>query len=240
MERLAPVFSPVGRRAAIGPNSRSSPASAPAPSSHPLLISGPVYDKSLKQIWTQYQASEVITAQIIPGLFGGSALADTGPLAGLIAHYIDEKMLLDIAAEYSRGRILLVLTTNLDAQRPVVWNMGEIARAGDKKALELFRKVILASAAIPGAFPPVSIDVEANGKPYEEMHVDGGTMREVFVLPVQAPFRAFDPLYAAKPLRKPLHHQEREDHTRNKSCRTKDPANRNTRHCNADQKPELG
>ncbi len=71
--------------------------------------------------------------------------------------------MLDIAAEYSRGRILMVLTTNLDAQRPVVWNMGEIARAGDDKALDLFRKVILASAAIPGAFPPVSIDVEAGG-----------------------------------------------------------------------------
>ncbi len=168
----------------------------------PFAYLGPNHDNSLKEIWTQYQASEVITAQIIPGLFGGAALADTGPLAALIAKYIDEKMLHDIAAEYSRGRILLVLTTNLDAQRPVVWNMGEIARVGGNKGLDLFRKVILASAAIPGAFPPVSIDVEAGGKLYEEMHVDGGTMREVFVLPVQAPFKAFDPLYAAKPLRK--------------------------------------
>lgn len=168
----------------------------------PFAYLGPRYDKSLSDIWTQYQASEVITAQIIPGLFGGSSLADTGPLAALIARYIDEQMLHDIAAEYARGRILMVLTTNLDAQRPVVWNMGEIARTGDAKALSLFRKVILASAAIPGAFPPVSIDVEAGGKAYEEMHVDGGTMREVFVLPVQAPFKAFDPLYAARPLRK--------------------------------------
>ena len=168
----------------------------------PFAYLGERYDKTLKEIWTHYQTNEIITAQILPGLFGGPALADTSPLASLIARYIDDKMLADIAAEYSRGRILMVLTTNLDAQRPVVWNMGEIARTGDQKALDLFRKVILASAAIPGAFPPVSIDVEAGGKAYEEMHVDGGTTREVFVLPMQAPFKAFDPLYAAQPLRK--------------------------------------
>lgn len=168
----------------------------------PFAYLGPQYDHTLKEIWTRYQASEIVTAQILPGLFGGAALADTGPLTGLIAQYIDEAMLRAIAAEYARGRILMVLTTNLDAQRPVVWNMGEIARAGGEKSLDLFRKVILASAAIPGAFPPVNIDVDADGKRYEEMHVDGGTTREVFVLPVQAPFKDFDKLYAAPPIRK--------------------------------------
>jgi predicted acylesterase/phospholipase RssA len=80
--------------------------------------------------------------------------------------------------------------------------MGEIARYGTDDALALFRKVILASAAIPGALPPVSIPVVAGGKSYDELHVDGGTTREVFVLPVQAPFKAFDPLYSAPPIRK--------------------------------------
>ena len=168
----------------------------------PFAYLGSAYDGQLKEIWTQYQTNEVITASILPGLLGGSALADTAPLQALIAQYIDKGMLRAIAREYSRGRILLVLTTNLDAQRPVVWNMGEIARAGTEEALELFRKVILASAAIPGAFPPVSIPVDAGGKSYEELHVDGGTTREVFVLPVQAPFRAFDALYPVKPIRR--------------------------------------
>jgi hypothetical protein len=76
-------------------------------------------------------------------------LSDTTPLAGLIAKYVDRPMLDAIAAQYQRGRILMVLTTNLDAQRPVVWNLGEIARDPSPEALELFRKVILASAAIP-------------------------------------------------------------------------------------------
>lgn len=168
----------------------------------PFAFIGPTEDETLRRIWTEYHANDIAVAQILPGLFGGDALADTTPLAKLVAQYIDQPMLDKIAAQYARGRILMVLTTNLDAQRPVVWNMGEIARTRTPAALELFRKVVLASAAIPGAFPPVNIPVVANGKSYEEMHVDGGTMREIFVLPVQAPFRAFDPLYAKPPIRK--------------------------------------
>ena len=168
----------------------------------PFAFLGPKYDSQLKEIWTEYQMNEIVVAQILPGLFGGSALADTGPMANLLEKYVTPELLQEVAAQYARGRILMVLTTNLDAQRPVVWNMGEIARIGTQEALDLFRSVILASSAIPGAFPPVSIPVEANGKPYEELHVDGGTTRETFVLPVQAPFRAFDRLYAKPPIRK--------------------------------------
>lgn len=168
----------------------------------PFAYLGPKYDPALKVIWTEYQQSQVVTAQFLPGLFGGSALTDTTPLASLIAKYVDREMLDAIAAQYNRGRILMVLTTNLDAQRPVVWNMGEIARDPSPEALVLFRKVILASAAIPGAFPPVNIDVVADGKNYEEMHVDGGTTRELFVAPVQAPLKAFDALYPAPPIRR--------------------------------------
>jgi predicted acylesterase/phospholipase RssA len=42
---------------------------------------------------------------------------------------------------------------------------------------------MIASAAIPRAFPPVMIDVEVNGQPFQEMHVDGGAMAQVFVYP---------------------------------------------------------
>jgi predicted acylesterase/phospholipase RssA len=168
----------------------------------PFAYLGAAHDADLKQIWTQYQQSEVITAQILPGLFGGASLTDTTPLAGLVAKYVDRAMLDKVAAEYKRGRILLVLTTNLDAQRPVVWNMGEIAMSRDPRALDLFRKVILASAAIPAAFPPVQIEVEAGGKLYDELHVDGGTTRELFISPVQAPLKAFDALFPAPPVRR--------------------------------------
>ncbi len=168
----------------------------------PFAFLGSRHDAALKEIWTQYQTNEIITASILPGLLGGPALSDNAPLQALIAQYVDRKMLRAIAREYGRGRLLFILTTNLDAQRPVVWNMGEIARYDTEEALVLFRKVILASSAIPGALPPVSIPVIAGGKPYDELHVDGGTTREVFVLPVQAPFKAFDALYTAPPIRR--------------------------------------
>ena len=47
----------------------------------------------------------------------------------------------------------------------------------------MFRNVLLASSSIPGAFPPVLIDVEANGKRFQEMHVDGGVGGQFFVAP---------------------------------------------------------
>ena len=66
--------------------------------------------------------------------------------------------------EYHKGRLLLIGTTDLDAQRPVIWNIGALAASGHPKALDLFRKILRASAAIPGAFQPVLIDVEIDGQ----------------------------------------------------------------------------
>jgi predicted acylesterase/phospholipase RssA len=168
----------------------------------PFAYLGPSEDGKLHTIWTQYKQDQVVTPEIFSGLFGGPALASTAPLQNLIAQYVDREFLDRIAAQYKRGRVLLVLTTNLDAQRPVVWNMGEIALNRSPEATELFRKVILASAAIPAAFPPVKIEVEAGGQPYDELHVDGGTTREVFVSPVEAPLKAFDVLYPKPPIRR--------------------------------------
>ncbi len=68
----------------------------------------------------------------------------------------------------------------MDAQRFIIWNMGAIAKSGRPDALQLFRDVILASASIPAAFPPVFINVEVDGQRYDEMHADGGTMSQVF------------------------------------------------------------
>lgn len=168
----------------------------------PFAYLGPSEDPKLHAIWTQYKQDQVATPEILSGLFGGPALSSTAPLQNLIAHYVDRPFLDRIATQYKRGRVLLVLTTNLDAQRPVVWNMGEIALNRSPQAIELFRKVILASAAIPAAFPPVKIEVEAGGKMYDELHVDGGTTREVFVSPVDAPIKAFDALYDRPPIRR--------------------------------------
>ena len=92
-------------------------------------------------------------------------------------------MLAAIAAEYTRGRDLYIVTTNLDSQRTVIWNMSRMAAIGSPEALALFRDVVAASASIPVAFPPVLIGAEANGHRFEEMHVDGGVTAPILTLP---------------------------------------------------------
>jgi Patatin-like phospholipase len=168
----------------------------------PFAYLGPEYDGRLQQIWTKYATDDLVTPQVLAGLFGAAAFADSSGLAELIARYIDRKLLNRIAEEYRRGRVLLVATTNLDAQRPVIWNMGEIAASQHPYALHLFRQVILASASVPGAFPPVHIKVRAGDKVLEEMHVDGGPTRQVFVAPAQLSLKTFDRLYPRPPLRR--------------------------------------
>jgi hypothetical protein len=109
--------------------------------------------------------------------------AGNRPLWGVIAKYVTPEFLAEVAREYEKGRFLLIGTTNLDARRPVVWNMGAIASSKDPRAIDLFRDIMLASAAIPGAFSPVMIDVELDGKRYQEMHVDGGAIAQLFLYP---------------------------------------------------------
>jgi predicted acylesterase/phospholipase RssA len=112
-----------------------------------------------------------------PGLFAA------GPLRELIAKHITPEILEEVAAQYRTGRKLYIVTTQLDAQRTAIWDMGRIASSGQPSALELFRRVIEASASIPGIFSPVLIDVEAEGRKFAEMHVDGGVTANVLVVP---------------------------------------------------------
>jgi predicted acylesterase/phospholipase RssA len=111
------------------------------------------------------------------------ALADNEPFRNLVEQYFTESMMREIATEYARGRVLLIATTNLDARRAVIWDIGAIASSGHPRSLELVRSVLVASAAVPGVFPPVMIDVEVDGQIHQEMHVDGGATAQVFLYP---------------------------------------------------------
>lgn len=149
----------------------------------PFAFLGPKYDDQLKAVYTTISAKDVLEQRgTLAGLFG-DAMADNEPLKKLVAHYVTPQMLQDIAAESAKGRVLAIGTTNLDARRPVIWNVTKIAASGNPHALELVQKVLVASAAIPAAFPPMMIDVEVNGKAYQEMHVDGGASAQVFAYP---------------------------------------------------------
>ncbi len=150
----------------------------------PFAFLGPAYDDRLAEVFIASMPTDLLLMRRLPiAILFGEALADTSPLYRLISRQADEAMLAAIAAEYARGRLLLIGTTNLDLQRPVVWNIGAIAASGHPLALELFRRILLASASIPGAFPPVMIGVEHEGRSYQEMHVDGGASTQVFLYP---------------------------------------------------------
>nr|WP_277622541.1 patatin-like phospholipase family protein [Sphingomonas telluris] len=149
----------------------------------PFAFLGPKYDYVLKRVYTETSQKDIFKKRgIVKGIFG-DAMADTRPLGATIASYVTPELLEAIAAEYAKGRILLVGTANLDSLEPVIWNMTALAASKDPNAITLFRRVLLASASIPGAFPPVMIDVTVNGTHYQEMHVDGGTMAQVFLYP---------------------------------------------------------
>jgi len=149
----------------------------------PFIFAGPKYDATLQALYTRTTAADIFEV----GSTGESFL-DTWPLRDLIKKQITAELLSNIAAAHKSGRRLFIVTTDLDAERSVVWNMGAIAvYASDpgkqEAALNLFRSVMLASGSIPGAFPPVFIDVEGNGKRFSEMHVDGGVGGQFFVAP---------------------------------------------------------
>ncbi|HLM11154.1 MAG TPA: patatin-like phospholipase family protein [Reyranella sp.] len=149
----------------------------------PFAFLGPSYDAALREVYTSMTPDSIFRARGISAALFDDAMADTSPLAAIIAKYADEKMFSAIAREYQEGRLLLVGTTDLDSQRPVIWNIGALAVSGKPEALQLFHRILRASAAIPGLFQPVMVDVELDGRKYQEMHVDGGAIAQLFLYP---------------------------------------------------------
>lgn len=150
----------------------------------PFAFLGPDYDDVLRQVYTEITRRDVFRQLGLMGALFGEAYADSSPLFGLISQHIDEEILKKIAYQYKeRNRWLLMATTDLDAGIPVLWNMGQIASVGTPEALHLFRKIMLASSSVPGAFPPVMFDVVVDGQRFQEMHVDGAASMQVFMYP---------------------------------------------------------
>ena len=155
----------------------------------PFAFLGSDYDDEMKEVYTNTTTHDIATKRSVLDAAFGDSVTDTAPLQKLIAKYIDAEMIDAIAREHKRGRRLFIGTVNLDAARSVIWNIGAIAASDYPQKAELIRELLRASAAIPVAFPPVFISVEAEGKQYDEMHVDGGTGSQVFVYPAAADWR---------------------------------------------------
>ena len=160
----------------------------------PFAFLGPQYDSVLAEVFSSGAFDGFLQFQGVRGLFGTS-LFEAAPLKQLIAKHVTPEIIEAVAREYRIGRRLYVTTTQLDAQRTAIWDMGAIASSPNPRAPELFRQVIEASASIPGIFAPVLIDVEAQGRFFAEMHVDGGIMANVLIVP--------DAMLAAKRLHLP-------------------------------------
>lgn len=149
----------------------------------PFAFLGPPYDEQLKAAYTQISGDDIYQKKGFLSIVSSDSAADNSPLRRLVAKYVTDQMVADITREHNRGRRLLIGTTNLDAERPVVWDIGAIASSGVPDRKMLIQEILIASASIPGVFPPVNIKVVADGKTYDEMHVDGGTANQAFMFP---------------------------------------------------------
>jgi hypothetical protein len=159
----------------------------------PFAFLGPPYDKYLREAYTEVSGEDIFEKKgVLTILRGSASVADNSPLRGLVSRYVTDQMLVDITREHERGRRLLVGTTNLDAERPVVWDIGAIASSGVPGRKELIQDILVASASIPGLFPPVKIKVVADGMTFDEMHVDGGTTNQAFMFPSNFSLRQYD------------------------------------------------
>ena len=149
----------------------------------PFAFLGPGHDATLRDLYTSGVAESLLDAPSPFNAIFGAGLFGNKRLRELVANYIDADFVASVATEYAKGRLLLIVTTNLDSQRTAIWDMGRIASLRTPEALNLFRDVVAASASLPVVFPPMLVTAEANGRIFQEMHVDGGVTAPVLTLP---------------------------------------------------------
>jgi len=148
----------------------------------PYAFLGSGWDSKLAESYANGSGAHILRLRGLGAVFG-SSLYKGAPLAELIDRYVDDDLLQAVAAEAAKGRLLLVATTNVDSGEPVIWDLGSIARYGGANAHALFRDVLVASASVPGMFPPVVMHFQKDGQTYDEAHVDGAVTLPFFVAP---------------------------------------------------------
>ena len=154
----------------------------------PFVFIGPQYDDKLHNLYTHTSTNGIFESSVfslLQGLTGGLAVTDNAPLVKMIDENITPEVMAAIAAEHEKGKRLFIGTTNMEAQRGVIWDIGAIANSGNPGALDLIRKIVLASVSVPGIFEPVFIDVQVGDQHYDEIHADGGVVSQVFIYPLK-------------------------------------------------------
>lgn len=146
----------------------------------PFALLGENYDDILKKAFTTITVANIYDEHSLLSAYLNESLADNHPLKELVHEVVSDEVIDAIGKAHLNGQRLFIGTTNFDSQRPVIWNMGAVANSVHPEAYGVFREILVASAAIPIFFPAVFFDVEAGGETYEEMHVDGGTVGQMF------------------------------------------------------------
>ena len=100
----------------------------------PFAFLGSAYDAKLREVYTGITAKDVLRERSLIAAFTDDAFADNAPLFATLSHYLDQQMLADLAKAYNEGRLLLIGTSDLDAQQGVIWNIGAIAASGHPRA----------------------------------------------------------------------------------------------------------
>jgi predicted acylesterase/phospholipase RssA len=159
----------------------------------PYAFLGPTWDERLLDAFTSETGEELLQSRGLGVIFGSSKYRGA-PLRHLVDAYVSDTMIRAIANEADKGRLLLVGTTDVATGAPVVWDLGSIAKNGGPSARTLLRDVLVASASVPGMFPPVIIRVDEDGTRHDEAHVDGASTAPFFVPPafLQTPSGAID------------------------------------------------
>ena len=107
------------------------------------------------------------------GLFGASFYRNEG-LRERVRAELDDEFVARMAAAQKDRRVLFVGAANLDLGMMRIFELAAMAQRKEKQRIE---DVLMASAAIPVIYPPVTID--------DDLYVDGGTVAQMF-LPLRA------------------------------------------------------
>lgn len=154
----------------------------------PFAFIGSSEDKRIEALFTQTNSDRIFESgfiTLVRGVLGGLSVTKTTPLATMIEANVTPDVMAQIAKRHAQGNRLYIATTNIEARRSVIWDIGAIASSGQVDALHLIHQIMLASSAVPGLFSPVFIDVTLNGRTYQEVHVDGSVTSNVFLYPLK-------------------------------------------------------
>ncbi len=149
----------------------------------PFAFVGSAADGELVDLFTAASVAQLNRSRsLLAGVLGQSAIPSK-PFEDLICSHVNSHLIERIAARHRTGARLLIVTTNLDAQRSVVWDIGAIAASDQPDKVRLIGNLVQASASVPAIFPPVRIKVSGNGHTFEELHADGGAIRQLYLFP---------------------------------------------------------